>query len=100
MNIYVYSKIHWNGNLCPQPRCHGLEYQCLAHTLKTFNYLLAQNGIDVNLKNDFDKTALIIAAQKGHMDMVNILLDEHDADTSLVNKKGQTAAMVAKNKDI
>ena len=54
----------------------------LAHALEAFHYQLAQNGIGVKLQNDFDRTALIIAAEKGYLDMateVERRILEHDA---------------------
>ena len=65
--------------------------------MDTFNYLLAQDGVDVNIQDDEGFTALMDAARWGYVEMVNILLEEHNADTTLVDKQGKTALMWANN---
>ena len=35
---------------------------------------LVENGADINAKNENDKTALMYASEKGHLEMENILL--------------------------
>ena len=55
--------------------------------MDTFRYLLDQDGINVDLQDRDGTTALMDAATWVHLDMVNILLEEHDADTSLSTKK-------------
>ena len=68
--------------------------------MDTINYLLAQDGIDVNIQDDDGYTALMWAARFGHMEKMNILFARHDVDTSLVDKDRNTAAMLAKNNEI
>lgn len=55
--------------------------------MDAFKFLLAQDGIDVNLQIRDGDTALMSAASRGNLDMTIILLDEHGVDTSLVSNR-------------
>lgn len=59
--------------------------------------LLLENGADVNLKNQFNETALLHAAFEGRDEAVRILLD-HGADYTATNDKGYSALKAASNK--
>ena len=64
--------------------------------------VLIQQGADVNIKNKDGNTALIIASEKGSLDLVNILL-EGGADVQQKDGRGWTALMWAsscRNKEI
>ena len=52
-------------------------------------------GVDVNTPDWNDQTALIAAAGHGHLQMVQLLLDGHNADVNLSDKDEITAAMEA-----
>jgi len=58
------------------------------------NALLAAKGADVNAKNEHGNTALILAAKKGNVEMVNDLLKK-GAYVDAQNKDGHTALIVA-----
>ena len=64
--------------------------------------VLIQQGADVNIKNKDGNTALIIASEKGSLDLVNMLL-ENGADVQQKDGRGWTALMWAsscRNKEI
>jgi ankyrin repeat protein len=51
-------------------------------------------GIDVNVTDEHGQTALMLAADQGHIDTVNFLL-QYRASLDLQNKLGGTALMLA-----
>jgi ankyrin repeat protein len=51
-------------------------------------------GIDVNVTDPYGQTALMVAADQGHIDTVNFLL-QYRASLDLQNKLGGTALMLA-----
>ena len=55
---------------------------------------LLKKGADVNASNKYGDTALMIASEKGHMDVVKCLA-ECGVDVNASNKYGRTALMVA-----
>ena len=57
------------------------------HGYVSVKFLLAQDGIDVNIKNNWGRTALQLAAETGYLDKINILLDDHGASTTWVVSK-------------
>jgi len=78
------------------------------NNLKMVDKLLQVQGVDVNLK-DFDgDTALMVAAFKGYVEIVNRLLEadeinvnlQTDVNHYLDNKGGNTALIMAVNDDI
>ena len=74
-NIAVLMKAAWEGNTG--------QAQALIH-----------NGIDVNVKDAFGRTALLIAASQGHTYIVQILL-EAGADPCVRDNVGTTALIAA-----
>jgi ankyrin repeat protein len=56
--------------------------------------LLLDKVADVNVKNNYGKTALIAAAGGGHTDIVKFLLSKV-ADVNVKNEYGNTALMAA-----
>jgi len=52
---------------------------------------MLSQGADVNAQNDVEDTSLHMAAWKGHVDVVELLLDS-GADAKLLNKDGKKAA--------
>ena len=46
--------------------------------------------VNVNAKNEFKKTPLMIAARNGHTDIINLLL-RNSADVNAEQKDGSTA---------
>ena len=56
--------------------------------------LLAQPGIQLNAINIDGDTALMAAAEKGHLEIVEMLL-KAGAKVSITNKRGETAASLA-----
>ena len=53
-----------------------------------------EKGADINVKDDFDRTALMMAAYGGHTEVVKILI-EKGADLSAKGKFGATALSFA-----
>ncbi|XP_077473529.1 uncharacterized protein ankrd50l [Stigmatopora argus] len=58
--------------------------------------LLSASGVAIDLACRQGATALGIAAQQGHADVVSVLLEEGKADPHHVDKYGRTPAMVAR----
>lgn len=50
-------------------------------------------GADVDAKDDFGSTALIVAAQHRRADLVKLLLSK-GADSSITNCRGESAALL------
>ena len=63
-------------------------YTALAHRL------IDDYGADVNLVDDYKKTALMLAADEGHTTTVKLLLDR-GAEVNLINRYGETALINA-----
>lgn len=59
--------------------------------LKVINMQI-RSGQDLNRKNGGGNTALMIAARRGHFDIVNSLMG---SDINAINKKGETALILA-----
>ncbi len=59
--------------------------------------LLEKLGADVNYQNRYGMSALMIAAENGQEQMLEILL-EHGADATLTTVSGETAAQLAERK--
>jgi hypothetical protein len=57
--------------------------------------LLIEHGARVDARDQFGSTALMLAAQRGKMELVQFLLDR-SADRTIRNCHGQTAASLAK----
>nr|CDS29397.1 ankyrin repeat protein [Hymenolepis microstoma] len=57
------------------------------------NYLL-ERGANVNVETINGETALSVAAEKGNVECVELLL-QHDAFINVVNKDGETPLMLA-----
>ncbi|MBU0479025.1 ankyrin repeat domain-containing protein [bacterium] len=58
--------------------------------------LLLRQGLNVNIKDAFDRTPLMIAAFYGHLEMVKLFI-ENGADVNAQQKEGLTALMLAVN---
>src|SRR5438034_443816 len=52
---------------------YRFQYTALTGDLATVDAMLAQ-GVPVDMKDNFGETALMVAAQDGHIDTVNLLL--------------------------
>ena len=58
---------------------------------------LLKKGVDINERDNFDRTALIYAALNGHDRIINMLLESH-ADIHTKDHFGQTAFIAAVNR--
>ncbi|MBW1898790.1 MAG: ankyrin repeat domain-containing protein, partial [Deltaproteobacteria bacterium] len=59
-------------------------------------HLLEEKIVDVNARDSMGRTAVIIAAQKGHLGMVEYLILQK-ADVNIHDTEGSTALMMAVN---
>ncbi|CAG2061266.1 unnamed protein product [Timema podura] len=65
--------------------------------------LLIEAGADININDEDGSTALMCAAEHGHIDIVKQLLSQPDCDVTFTDCDGTTAldiAMYAGNRDI
>jgi len=59
-----------------------------------WTYRLIAMGADVNVRNDAGQTPLMLAAEKGYADMVQVLL-QNGANPKLANNQGESALTIA-----
>ena len=57
---------------------------------------LSQCSANVNMHNHEGSTALVIAAENGHVEVVKLLLEE-DADVNVIADGGLTALIIGKS---
>ena len=57
--------------------------------------LLERNEVEVNLKDIFGKTALSLAAEGGHTEVVKLLLEQNEIEVNLKDNYAQTALSLA-----
>ena len=60
--------------------------------------LLLDDGVDVNMQNRYGYTALSTASDKGHRDIVQLLLGVEGIDVNMQNSSGDTALTLASAK--
>ena len=63
--------------------------------LDVVKYFIKEHGIDINIKDKNDHTALILASKNGQIEIVKYLIEEHKIDINIKNKNGNTALMEA-----
>ncbi|KAF0719332.1 Aste57867_1116 [Aphanomyces stellatus] len=61
--------------------------------------LARRSDIHVNCTNEFGESALHWASERGHLDVVDVLLDTHGMDVNLVDENGQSALHYASEED-
>ncbi|PWF94171.1 Ankyrin repeat protein [Spiroplasma poulsonii] len=61
--------------------------------------LLIENGAEINHKNQFGNTPLILASQNGHTEIVKLLI-ENGAKINHKNQFGNTPLILASQMDI
>ncbi|XP_067661852.1 ankyrin repeat and protein kinase domain-containing protein 1-like [Haliotis asinina] len=64
-----------------------LHSACLGGDVKVVKYVLSQNILDINGRVRCGRTAVMLAAENGHKDVVEMLIDK-EADVSLVDETG------------
>ncbi|XP_067661916.1 putative ankyrin repeat protein RF_0381 [Haliotis asinina] len=62
-----------------------LHSACLGGDVKVVKYVLSQNMLDINSREQCGRTAVMLAAENGHKDVVELLV-EKGADLSLVDE--------------
>ena len=58
--------------------------------------MLIQYGVDLNIKNNYGKTALMKAILKGNTEIVDLLLKEEGINVNLKDNIGNTALILGK----
>jgi len=58
---------------------------------------LISQGSDINAKDKYGQTALMVAAENGNVDTIKLLLD-HNADVNAIRNNGKTALVIAAGK--
>ncbi|XP_046370254.2 ankyrin-2-like [Haliotis rufescens] len=74
-----------------QPDDHDnnlLHMACEGGNVELVKYVLALNSVDINSRTEDGRTPAMIAASKGHKDMLKLLVNK-GADLSLVNSHGE-----------
>lgn len=84
----------WNFNGFATPTYHFSMFKNLVphipHSEMSMARFLIDKGADVNLKNDYGRTALMLAAKYGQADMVELLL-ENGANVNAKDNNGRAA---------
>ena len=82
------SKDQHNMDITPigEHRNSVLLAACTAARVKIVEYLLHECNVEVNFTNEKGESALILAAQRNHLDVVNLLLN-HNADITILTKE-------------
>ncbi|XP_046549385.1 protein fem-1 homolog A-A-like [Haliotis rubra] len=68
-------------------RINILHSACLVGDAEVVNYVLSQRTVDITDKVRCGRTAVMLAAENGHKDVVELLVDK-GADVSLVDRTG------------
>ena len=72
----------------------ALMLACEAEDISAVKKLLGEGNHGINTKNHYHETALMIAAEKGNVELVTLLV-EHGANVHETDLHGNTAAMKA-----
>ncbi|XP_046570765.1 ankyrin repeat domain-containing protein 50-like, partial [Haliotis rubra] len=64
-----------------------LHSACLGGDVEVVKYVLSQNMLDINSRVQCGRTAVMLAAEHGHKDVVELLVDK-EASVSLVDETG------------
>ncbi len=65
-----------------------------------FFFLLARNGVEINKSAADGLTALMLASQNGHVDVVQLLLAREGVEVNKTGPDGLTALMVASQDEL
>lgn len=57
--------------------------------------LLIDAGAEINIQDDDGSTALMCAAEHGHIDIVRLLLNQPNCDSSILDTDGSSALKIA-----
>ncbi|XP_071111901.1 serine/threonine-protein phosphatase 6 regulatory ankyrin repeat subunit B-like [Haliotis cracherodii] len=71
-----------------------LHVACLGGDVDIVKYVLSQKVADINIRGRYGKTPLMVAAQKGHRQVFDLLVTQ-GADVSLVDDDGNNVLHVA-----
>ncbi|XP_071086410.1 putative ankyrin repeat protein RF_0381 [Haliotis cracherodii] len=71
-----------------------LHMACEGGNVELVKYVLALNSVDINSRTEDGRTPAMVAASKGHKDMLKLLVNE-GADLSLVNNDGEDALHIS-----
>lgn len=82
--------------LTPLMVCCFTVFESEEVNLVNVNLLLDFNA-EVNLRNKYGKTALMLAIENGHSSIVNKLLSVTNLDVNIQDKEGFTVSFIIKN---
>lgn len=85
-----------------QPNKYGLtalQQACIDGNLSLANFLL-ERGADLKTVDSNGRSALHLAAERGHLDVVSLLVNSACADVNARNSNGEKPVDVAKNEPI
>lgn len=85
-----------------QPNKFGitaLQQACIDGNLALANFLL-ERGADLSFVDSEGRTALHLASEQGHLDIVSLLVNSACADVNARNGNGQKAVDIAKNDQV
>lgn len=85
-----------------QPNKYGLtalQQACIDGNLSLANFLL-ERGADLKVVDSDGRSALHLASEQGHLNIVSLLVNSACADVNARNSSGQKAVDVAKNEQV
>lgn len=85
-----------------QPNKYGLtalQQACVDGNLSLANFLL-ERGADLKILDSEGRSALHLASEQGHLDIVSLLVNSACADVNARNSNGQKAVDVAQNEQV
>jgi serine/threonine-protein phosphatase 6 regulatory ankyrin repeat subunit B len=83
-------------NLSTSIKTENWHFLILKNNIKAIKYLVNNDLVDINMVDDWNDTALIIASSNNYIDIVKFLLSEENIEIFLRNKDNMTALDYAK----
>ena len=82
-----------------EAECETLITACQNEQFEVVQLLLQQDDIDVNVRNNWGATPLLITVQNNNVPIVKLLLNRHDVELNVSTIRGETPLLVAIKND-